>query len=155
MATGAAAPQASSPRAAPSRSPSPVSRAGSAVSQAPVSVVGRASSESARQRAVKSTHFIDPALLRGSFSADALRHWGAVLDQGRRTDDWYVLSVRCDHLDVFVSHNWSMSRLDKFLILALHLNLRAAVVCTALAVVPIAFLTIFGHMPAMQVVVSR
>jgi hypothetical protein len=79
-----------------------------------------------------------------------MKCWGAVLDRSRATDEWYKLSQLADHLDVFVSHNWSMSRMDKFLILALYFNLRAAVFCTVLIVVVMASLAAVGVLPAWE-----
>jgi hypothetical protein len=102
-----------------------------------------------RQIAMKNMNFDDPDLLRASCSSDAMRSWGAVLNSNQGAGDWYSMSRRADHVDVFVSHNWSMPPLDKFLILALHLNMRAAVVSTALVVVAMAPLTMAGILPTM------
>jgi len=98
---------------------------------------------------MKNISFHDPDLLRVVCSADAMRSWGAVLDSSQGAGDWYRMSRCADHVDVFVSHNWSTPRLDKFLIMALYLNMRAAVFSTAVVVVIMAPLTVAGILPTM------
>jgi len=110
-------------------------------------VFGKRHSSEFRHVAIKNISFDDPDLLRGSCSADAMRSWGAVLNPNQGAGEWYSMSRRADHVDVFVSHNWSMSRLDKFLILALHLNMRVAVTSTVLLVVAVGPLTVAGILP--------
>lgn len=121
-------------------------------SRAYMSVFGRASREASwfswKDVAINNITFDDPELLRGSFSAHTLRQWGLVLDQKQGASDWYDWTAQADHLDVFISHNWSMPRKDKFLILALHLNLRAAIICTAVVVVVTALLIVYGILPS-------
>lgn len=100
--------------------------------------------------ALRNLTFDDPVLLRSSCSADVLRQWGQVLDRSQDASDWDIWSTQTDHLDVFISHNWSMNRQDKFVILALHLNFRAAITCTTLTVVVTALLTLFGVLPTIR-----
>jgi len=62
------------------------------------------------------------------------------------------MSEEVDHLDAFVSHNWSTSRASKFLTLAFHFNLKAAVaVSTLVALVPFVF-GIFGKLQIIGII---
>lgn len=59
----------------------------------------------------------------------------------------YRLSKQVDSLDIFLSHNWSISRFKKFMALALYFNLRGATVVAALTSFLILYLQIFELLP--------
>eukprot|EP00428_Durinskia_dybowskii_P014241 CAMPEP_0170211944 /NCGR_PEP_ID=MMETSP0116_2-20130129/5590_1 /TAXON_ID=400756 /ORGANISM="Durinskia baltica, Strain CSIRO CS-38" /LENGTH=583 /DNA_ID=CAMNT_0010462483 /DNA_START=153 /DNA_END=1900 /DNA_ORIENTATION=- len=72
--------------------------------------------------------FEDAAILRGSSVDKVLRRFAHVLGKQECTAEYYELSERVDHIDAFISHNWSTPKNLKFLTLALHFNLLPAIV---------------------------
>ena len=72
-------------------------------------------------------------LLRG-IPMNSLLSWGAsVLANSKGSASTYKLSQVAAGLDIFLSHNWSVSRLRKFLALAFYFNLGAAVAAASVA----------------------
>eukprot|EP00928_Gymnodinium_smaydae_P025654 TRINITY_DN20374_c0_g1_i1.p1 TRINITY_DN20374_c0_g1~~TRINITY_DN20374_c0_g1_i1.p1 ORF type:complete len:563 (-),score=47.78 TRINITY_DN20374_c0_g1_i1:286-1821(-) len=68
------------------------------------------------------------SLLRGTPSTNVLRNFASVLSDAPCKTSYYDLSAPVEHIDTFISHNWSIGRFDKFLALVLHFNLLPAVV---------------------------
>ncbi|CAE8594684.1 unnamed protein product [Polarella glacialis] len=72
--------------------------------------------------------FQGASLLRAAKVATVLRKAGALLGTNESSAETFELSSRVDHIDAFISHNWSTPRASKFLTLALHFNLTPALV---------------------------
>jgi len=106
------------------------------------------------EEAKKSITFGDPQLLRASASSAILSNGGRILDPRFDTSngagDLYQMSARRDHIDAFVSHNWSTPRIPKLFTLALHFNLTTAFALTAGVAVVVMLLQIAGNLPAYQ-----
>lgn len=74
--------------------------------------------------------FEDPSLLRGSPLASVLHRGAGIMQNSEGSAKTYQMSGPVDVLDGFVSHNWSMPRWKKFLILAFFFNLQKAAIAT-------------------------
>ncbi|CAE8703470.1 unnamed protein product [Polarella glacialis] len=72
--------------------------------------------------------FQGASLLRAAKVATILRKAGALLGTSESSAETFELSSPVDHIDAFISHNWSTPRASKFLTLALHFNLTPALV---------------------------
>eukprot|EP00928_Gymnodinium_smaydae_P053971 TRINITY_DN37828_c0_g1_i1.p1 TRINITY_DN37828_c0_g1~~TRINITY_DN37828_c0_g1_i1.p1 ORF type:complete len:614 (-),score=119.80 TRINITY_DN37828_c0_g1_i1:38-1879(-) len=96
--------------------------------------------------------FEDAELFRGVPIDSVLHRCARVLDGRPCTAEHYELSAPVDHLDAFISHNWSTSRHEKFLALAMHFNLGIALASAALASTVAFALTAKGLLPLMDVV---
>lgn len=72
-------------------------------------------------------------LLRGSKLSTVLQGQGRVFSDSAGSSDSYALSRVVKQIDVFISHNWSVPRRDKFWCLALHFNFAAAAALTTVA----------------------
>uniref|UniRef100_A0A6U6UP35 Uncharacterized protein n=1 Tax=Zooxanthella nutricula TaxID=1333877 RepID=A0A6U6UP35_9DINO len=95
--------------------------------------------------------FDDPALFRGTRATTVMRCWGRVLGERLlNAKEHYELSECVDHVDAFLSHNWSTPRHEKFLGLAVLFNLRAAVYSAAVTSVLCFLCTAAGLAPTIQ-----
>lgn len=61
-------------------------------------------------------------LLRASFLSTVMRRSATIFADSKGSAATYELSHPVHHIDAFISHNWSVPRLDKFLCLALIFN---------------------------------
>eukprot|EP00929_Paragymnodinium_shiwhaense_P011698 TRINITY_DN11781_c0_g1_i2.p1 TRINITY_DN11781_c0_g1~~TRINITY_DN11781_c0_g1_i2.p1 ORF type:complete len:757 (-),score=140.16 TRINITY_DN11781_c0_g1_i2:446-2716(-) len=85
------------------------------------------------ERTLKALSFDDEGLLRASRVANVLHRCGSVLRDSTGSMETYSLSETTSRIDAFISHTWSTPGFDKFLVLALHFNCRAAVVSALLS----------------------
>eukprot|EP00929_Paragymnodinium_shiwhaense_P039382 TRINITY_DN20685_c0_g1_i17.p1 TRINITY_DN20685_c0_g1~~TRINITY_DN20685_c0_g1_i17.p1 ORF type:complete len:200 (-),score=36.44 TRINITY_DN20685_c0_g1_i17:540-1139(-) len=83
-----------------------------------------------RSKLSRLTSIDDPALLRGTDYVEVLRRCGRILRSNEGGEKTYSLSKPLDQLDAFISHNWSVPSLTKFLALALHFNAAFAAMWT-------------------------
>lgn len=72
--------------------------------------------------------FQDPTLLRGISASKVLDRMGKVLSSSLGSECTYAMSKVVQQIDVFISHNWSTSREEKFRVLAFSFNLSAALI---------------------------
>lgn len=75
----------------------------------------------------------DLTLLRGAPLSVVFRRFGFIFMNSKGSERTYVLSRQVTQLSVFLSHNWSVSRLAKLITLAWHYNLGLAVLATVLS----------------------
>lgn len=106
------------------------------------------SREQIAKQAKEQLAFKDPRLLRGSTVAQVLRGHARILANAPCTAACYDLSSQTAKIDTFISHNWSSSRWKKFLTLALHFNLGAAVAWALVVGLVMCALTACGLLPA-------
>lgn len=72
----------------------------------------------------------DRALLRACPVQHVLHRGGDILENSEGSDWSYELSHEVDHIDEFISHNWSVGRWLKWCVLAYHYNRKkATIVC--------------------------
>eukprot|EP00811_Abedinium_folium_P032172 NODE_5293_length_1787_cov_4.944578.p1 GENE.NODE_5293_length_1787_cov_4.944578~~NODE_5293_length_1787_cov_4.944578.p1 ORF type:complete len:560 (+),score=27.01 NODE_5293_length_1787_cov_4.944578:105-1784(+) len=93
---------------------------------------------------------LDPELLRACSTTDVMRNFGAILANSAGTKETYALSVPVERIGVFLSHNWSMPRWQKFLMLAVHFNTRTAVSAMLLVCCPVAAFVATGMLPVVE-----
>lgn len=83
-------------------------------------------------------------LLRASNVSDVLSGLGKILDPEytfQNTNvDLFEQSQVVDHIDAFISHNWSTPRRTKLMTLCLHFNLVAAMICSVIVAFIVAIL---------------
>ena len=74
---------------------------------------------------------MDGNMLRGMKSGVVLRRGASLLSSaaGSAATFNFKLSTPTDHLEAFISHNWSVGRSRKWLALSLHYNFSVALVC--------------------------
>lgn len=113
--------------------------------------VSQSSTQHYTKRAEKNISFESPDLLRATTTRAALRHNGEILRQQPCTAELYNLSSVADHLDTFVSHNWSTSRWNKFLVLVVHFNAKPAFLCWLMTVVTMFIVQALGYAPLLSV----
>jgi len=65
---------------------------------------------------------VDMELFRGAPLADVLKRWCQVFDNQECKGEYWGPSEQVDHVDIFISHNWAVSRRSKFLVLAMTFN---------------------------------
>jgi len=94
-------------------------------------------------------------LLRGSDLSTVMRRRGHIFADSRGSASTYNLSESVRHLDAFISHNWSVPRFQKYLCLALHFNLRLAVVAAFLATAALGALNSLGLLPTVRLNFTR
>ena len=76
----------------------------------------------------------NPDLLRGSSIVSVLKCGAEIMQNCAGSEATYKQSAPTDQLDAFISHNWSMSRWRKFLILAFYFNMRKAILTTIIVI---------------------
>lgn len=96
-------------------------------------------------------HLPSNELLRAVPVGRVLHHNGKIF----KTDasaivDAYHLSMPCDHIDSFVSHNWSTPRRIKFFTLALHFNLDVALFLSLAVAIVVCALCSLEWLPLMK-----
>ena len=77
----------------------------------------------------------DGNLLRATRLVAVLRRGARILRNSSGSASTYMLSEKTSEIDYFISHNWSVSRLQKFLALAIHFNLGVATSVALLAAI--------------------
>eukprot|EP00929_Paragymnodinium_shiwhaense_P047399 TRINITY_DN24048_c0_g1_i1.p1 TRINITY_DN24048_c0_g1~~TRINITY_DN24048_c0_g1_i1.p1 ORF type:complete len:666 (+),score=46.75 TRINITY_DN24048_c0_g1_i1:192-2189(+) len=93
------------------------------------------------------TTFDSPELLRGTDYKDVLTGFGHILRNNEGSADTFSLSTRVDQISTFVSHNWSVSSVTKFMCLALHFNVQFALTGTLLVGILVGAATGYGLLP--------
>eukprot|EP00928_Gymnodinium_smaydae_P024245 TRINITY_DN19678_c0_g4_i1.p1 TRINITY_DN19678_c0_g4~~TRINITY_DN19678_c0_g4_i1.p1 ORF type:complete len:611 (-),score=84.33 TRINITY_DN19678_c0_g4_i1:193-2025(-) len=100
------------------------------------------------RQAVRHLTLEDESLLRGIFVTDMLRDRARIMADH---DEWaarsYGFSSPVDHIDAFISHNWSTPRRQKFLTLAYHFNAIPAALAASAAALVALILTLLGVLP--------
>eukprot|EP00811_Abedinium_folium_P028804 NODE_4488_length_1884_cov_30.117814.p1 GENE.NODE_4488_length_1884_cov_30.117814~~NODE_4488_length_1884_cov_30.117814.p1 ORF type:complete len:616 (+),score=121.56 NODE_4488_length_1884_cov_30.117814:157-1848(+) len=96
---------------------------------------------------VESALKLDAELLRACSVVDVMRGFGAVLATSKGTEATFALSAPVDEIDVFISHNWSTPRWQKWLTLAVHYNMLDAAVATLPLCCTVAVLCSLGVLP--------
>jgi len=92
--------------------------------------------------------FVDPKLLRATCSTSILRKRASILSSSAGDGtEYHELSFEADHIDEFISHNWSTGRWHKFMALALHFNLKFGFAAAAAASTVAFGLIIHGDLP--------
>lgn len=76
---------------------------------------------------------LDGEALRGVRTASLMRFGARLLDSSRGSEATYALSEEVEVIHTFISHNWAIPRRPKFVALAVHFNLNAAL-CVVLLV---------------------
>ena len=76
-------------------------------------------------------------LLRASRLYTLLSCCAAIFESNEGSAETWVLSKQVQRIDFFVSHNWVVKRMKKFLCLALHFNLRSALLAQVVTMVAI------------------
>ena len=83
--------------------------------------------------------------LRGVRLDRVLRGRARLLQNAQGSDATFLLSEPVDHLDAFVSHNWCVSRVKKWIALCFHYNMSLALCASLLVGVPCAGLPLVGN----------
>ena len=83
--------------------------------------------------------------LRGVRLDRVLRGGARLLQNAQGSDATYRLSEPVVHLDAFVSHNWCVSRVKKWIALCFHYNMSLAVCASLLVGLPCAGLALVGN----------
>lgn len=92
----------------------------------------------------------DPGLLRASRVAVVLRGCGSLLRDSKGSAETFEQSRPVGQIDAFISHNWSTSPRQKWMVLAIYFNFSLAV-SVALVLMVVCFgLTIFGVLPCVE-----
>ena len=86
-------------------------------------------------------------ILRGVRSTTVLRRCASLLRNAEGSADTFDLSHSVDYLDAFISHNWSVSRVKKWMALSLHYNLTAAAIGALLTAAILGMMTMLGFLP--------
>jgi len=86
-------------------------------------------------------------MLRGCKLKVVLHRCGRILRDSSSSAANYELSQPVDHLDIFLSHNWSTPRVAKFVTLAMHFNLAWSLIISMLAQCVFSVLTSRGMLP--------
>ena len=89
----------------------------------------------------------DTQLLRAAPLWRVLRRRAAVFAKPQGTAEDYELSKVVDKIDHFISHNWSVHRINKFLGLAFHFNFHRALLMAGFATAASAGATMVGLLP--------
>eukprot|EP00927_Polykrikos_kofoidii_P053222 TRINITY_DN4748_c0_g2_i1.p1 TRINITY_DN4748_c0_g2~~TRINITY_DN4748_c0_g2_i1.p1 ORF type:complete len:501 (+),score=47.55 TRINITY_DN4748_c0_g2_i1:192-1694(+) len=89
----------------------------------------------------------DKRLLRGVFLSEILKSCGRIFASSTGSRQTYSLSFVAEHLDAFISHNWSVGRFKKFLTLCIHFNFDVSVAVSLVVVVAISLATRSGVLP--------
>lgn len=85
---------------------------------------------------------VDRSLLRASRLYLVMRRCARILKNSAGTAHTYALSEEVEAIDIFISHNWVVTRMQKFFCLALHFNLLLALIA-ALAIVAAMVVALF------------
>lgn len=107
--------------------------------------------DKARGRSLRSITFQDLSIFRGTPLARILRRHAAVLQNSEGSGATYDMSEGVDHIDTFISHNWSTPRGDKFLTLSLYFHLVPALITLAVAIPCCVGFTAAGRVPLLNV----
>jgi len=78
-------------------------------------------------------------LLRASRLSLVMSLGAAIFTTGEGSAETYTLSQQVTAIDAFLSHNWAVSRVKKFLCLTLHFNIRIAVLAAVSTLAVVAF----------------
>ena len=100
--------------------------------------------EEARSRAALA---MDGNMLRGVQSGVVLRRGANLLSSAAGSAATFQLSTPTDHLEAFLSHNWSVGRSRKWLALSLHYNFSGALVCGILVAGVLYVVSSVGWLP--------
>jgi len=93
-----------------------------------------------------------PELLRGTPLHVVMRRQAAILQDSSGTDEtWKLSKTVSGRLNAFISHNWSVPRRKKFLCLALHFNIRSAVIVAGVYLLLVTLLHGWGIIPLVEV----
>lgn len=103
----------------------------------------------ASERTRKSITFSEFVEGRGMRLGLLLRCFGSVLCESGGTEATFCLSQPVDVLHAFISHNWSVNRIDKFVALSLYFNLHLAVAYLILVLALAAAIVGTGHNPGL------
>lgn len=103
----------------------------------------------ASDRTRKSITFSTSVEGRGMRLGLLLRCLGGVLRDSNGTEATFCLSQPAEILHAFISHNWSVSRFDKFITLSLYFNLHFAVVYLLLVLALAAAFVSTGYNPGL------
>jgi hypothetical protein len=81
---------------------------------------------------------------RATSVVHVLRGVGSILESSVGSASTFNLSREAEHINCFISHNWTTPRYEKFLTLAMYFNRKAAILLTLGAMTLIAILTGLG-----------
>ena len=90
---------------------------------------------------------VDSNILRGVQAGVVLRRGARLLSSAAGSEATYLLSRPTDHLEAFISHNWSVGRSKKWLALCLHFNFLSAMFCGVLTAAVLCVASSFGCLP--------
>mmetsp|Transcript_14804 Transcript_14804/g.32642 ORF Transcript_14804/g.32642 Transcript_14804/m.32642 type:complete len:693 (+) Transcript_14804:252-2330(+) len=90
-------------------------------------------------------------LCRASPVSVILRQYGRVFHNSQGSAKTYELSQPTTHIDAFLSHNWSVPRLHKYLCLALHFNVPFAVAGALIFMALLGVLAVLDMLPVAHV----
>mmetsp|Transcript_55454 Transcript_55454/g.121323 ORF Transcript_55454/g.121323 Transcript_55454/m.121323 type:complete len:719 (-) Transcript_55454:209-2365(-) len=86
-------------------------------------------------------------LRRGTALSVLLSHGGQILASSKGTDETFRMSEPKDHIDDFVSHNWSVHRFYKFLVLVYHYQRDTSALVPALFLLGLGVATVLFDLP--------
>ena len=86
-------------------------------------------------------------MLRGVQSGVVLRRGARLLSSAAGSAATFQLSTPTDHLEAFISHNWSVGRSRKWLALSLHYHFSGALVCGILVAGVLCVVSSVGWLP--------
>eukprot|EP00928_Gymnodinium_smaydae_P060302 TRINITY_DN4390_c5_g1_i2.p1 TRINITY_DN4390_c5_g1~~TRINITY_DN4390_c5_g1_i2.p1 ORF type:complete len:538 (+),score=49.28 TRINITY_DN4390_c5_g1_i2:58-1671(+) len=89
-------------------------------------------------------------LLRATPLNAVLQRGGSILACSDGSASTYNLSERVGSIDVFLSHNWCVSRTQKFVALSYYFNLETGTLCACLTSLLICILSLSGVAPTMN-----
>lgn len=89
-------------------------------------------------------------LLRGARVHNVMAGFGATFKESSGSSASYAMSEMVTTIDDFISHSWVTGRWIKFLTLALHYNLRAAMLAAWVAGVLVSLLSLGGVIPVLM-----
>eukprot|EP00929_Paragymnodinium_shiwhaense_P051908 TRINITY_DN26047_c0_g1_i1.p1 TRINITY_DN26047_c0_g1~~TRINITY_DN26047_c0_g1_i1.p1 ORF type:complete len:840 (+),score=181.93 TRINITY_DN26047_c0_g1_i1:198-2717(+) len=92
----------------------------------------------------------NPELLRASDVDKILHRFGRVLASNVGSANTYAMSEPVDHIDSFISHNWSVPQSTKFLALALNFNMNLAFLLVLVVQILVAGLVYAGILPTFE-----
>lgn len=96
---------------------------------------------------VESIYFRDNTLLRGIGAERILHRHGQVLANSAGSVETYAMSKRVNHINAFISHNWSTPRWPKYWALVLCFNMRGAILTSLVASLAALAMTASGSLP--------
>ena len=84
------------------------------------------------------------SLLRAVPTDVVLRGCARLLSSSAGSEATYQCSTPTDHLEAFISHNWSVSRIKKWVALSVHFNFLSALFCGVVTAATLCVATSFG-----------